>query len=195
MRVALHQQRVLANAAQRGGAIFCDVDSGARFVNETLCGNDASDRGGGFGFYSCGAWVTNCIVRGNSRGQFSGTGQAPKVEYSDVEGGRNGTGNIDADPLFVDDAAGNLHLLAGSACAGAGDPGASGAPSIDFEGDPRAAIDIGADEFHRHLYFIGDPTPGGTLAIKIIGEPGSSPAVLITGAGVLEPPLPSPFGD
>ncbi len=42
--------------------------------------------------------------------------------YSDIEGGWPGLGNIDADPLWVDPAAGDYSLLPGSPCIGAGDP-------------------------------------------------------------------------
>jgi hypothetical protein len=45
------------------------------------------------------AVIVNCIVRGNEVEQVGGCdGQ---VTYSNVEGGYTGTGNIDADPLFV----------------------------------------------------------------------------------------------
>ncbi|MEM7305073.1 MAG: hypothetical protein AAF682_00315 [Planctomycetota bacterium] len=60
--------------------------------------------------------VLNSIVRGNSPDQIAG---APTVEYSNVEGGFAGTGNIDADPLFVSGS--DFHLTVGSPGVDAGD--------------------------------------------------------------------------
>jgi hypothetical protein len=44
------------------------------------------------------------------------------VLYTDLSGAWTGTGNIQADPLFVDPAAGDYRLRAGSPCIDAGDP-------------------------------------------------------------------------
>jgi hypothetical protein len=44
------------------------------------------------------------------------------VAYSDVQGGWAGTGNIDADPMFVDAVGGDYHLLGDSPAIDAGDP-------------------------------------------------------------------------
>jgi len=58
----------------------------------------------------------------------------PSVTYSNVEGGYPGTGNIDADPLFLG-APDDLHLGPGSPCIDA----ANGpeAPELDLDGNPR----------------------------------------------------------
>jgi hypothetical protein len=63
---------------------------------------------------------------------------------SDVQGGP-----MDADPQFKDAAGGDYHLLATSPCRDTGEN--LGAPSFDFDGDPRPTpvgghVDIGADE-------------------------------------------------
>jgi hypothetical protein len=55
--------------------------------------------------------------------------------------------NFNLDPRFVNSAGGDYHLGAGSPAVDAGT--ATGAPIVDFEGDPRpqgTAPDIGADE-------------------------------------------------
>ena len=49
---------------------------------------------------------------------------------------RPGTGNIDAEPLFVD-AQSNLCLQSGSPCVDAGDNGVSGLPATDLARRPR----------------------------------------------------------
>jgi hypothetical protein len=60
-----------------------------------------------------------------------------------------GTGNINADPMFVSTAQNNFHILMASSCRDVADPAATIA--IDVDGDARpqgAGRDIGADE-HR----------------------------------------------
>jgi len=95
--------------------------------------------------------VRNSIVWGNTEGNLSCTGGACTVTYSDVEGGWPGTGNIDADPWFVDAANGDYHLQVGSPCIDAGT--SAGAPTHDIEGTPRdAAPDMGAYEWRFRIF-------------------------------------------
>ncbi|TPW09388.1 MAG: hypothetical protein FD127_4156, partial [Acidimicrobiaceae bacterium] len=91
--------------------------------------------------------VRNSILRGTS----APIASALDVGWSNVEGGWPGAGNIDADPLFLDAAAGDLHLLPASPCRNAGEPGSVfAAEAVDQDGDPRVLegrVDMGADEF------------------------------------------------
>jgi nitrous oxidase accessory protein NosD len=91
--------------------------------------------------------VESCILRGAPAPILS----AQAVEWSDVEGGWPGPGNIDADPLFADLSADDTHLLPGSPCRNGGDPmGGMADGTLDPDGDPRileGRIDMGADEF------------------------------------------------
>ncbi len=69
------------------------------------------------------------------------------LTHSNIEGGAPGTGNIDADPMFVNPAQRNYHLQPGSPCIDMADPAANLA--IDVDGDRRPQgnrHDIGADE-------------------------------------------------
>ncbi len=54
---------------------------------------------------------------------------------------------------------------------------------------------MGADEFYTHLYWTGDATPGGNVSLKFVGLPGTSPVQLWLGSGVMDPPLPTKYGD
>ncbi|MHC4945204.1 MAG: right-handed parallel beta-helix repeat-containing protein, partial [Planctomycetota bacterium] len=132
------------------------------------------------------------------------------ISYSDVEGGLDsvfegtscilhwGAGMIDANPLFVYDAVGDYHLTYPSPCKDTGDNTAVIDP-IDFEGDPRIAwrgtVDMGADEFYTHMYCAGDFTPSGAIEGKLVGLPGTSPVSLFFGSGVLDPPMPTAWGN
>jgi hypothetical protein len=121
------------------------------------------------------------------------------VTYCDVKGGWSGTGNIDADPLFVGEGRGDLHLTFDSPCRNAGTGTAPHLPQEDIEGDPRGAFwhpdpDMGADEFYTHLYTRGPAIPGAQIEVYVVGIP-SLPAALAQGSGVLDPPLSTPHGD
>ena len=72
--------------------------------------------------------LINSIVYGNLPSQISEDYNST-VTYSEIQGGWEGEGNIDADPLFVNPANGNLHLqhmaagqAANSPCIDTGDP-------------------------------------------------------------------------
>jgi hypothetical protein len=102
-----------------------------------------------------GVWtVTNTIVWGNSApDEMLGLGTF-SVNYSDIEGGwEGGTGNLDADPRFVDAANHDYRLAVDSPCVDTGTP--TGAPAADIEGTPRdAAPDMGAYEWTGHHIFL-----------------------------------------
>jgi len=121
---------------------------------------------------------------------------AAAVTYCDIDGGYPGTGNISTDPFFAEPAAGDCHLTFQSICRDAGDNSLVGLPADDFEGDRRdGLIDMGADEFHKHLYRIGDVTSGGNLSVKVIGTPGTPSVKLFMGSGIQDPPQLTQYGD
>ncbi len=157
------------NSAFSSGAISSFWDS-MTLANCTISRNTATDFGGGLfadGFTSH-ATAMNSIFWGNSDlggtdelGQIYVAGGTLVVDSSCVQGWTGeleGTGNIDADPRFVDadgpddilgTADDDLHLSAESPCINAGDNNAPMVPELDFEGDARiqqCRIDMGADE-------------------------------------------------
>ena len=95
--------------------------------------------------------IVNSIFWDNTAGPTYGEINASSygavtVEYSDIQGGWEGEGNIDADPLFVDEENGDYHIQAGSPCIDAGT--SEGAPEDDIDGDLRDSYpDIGSDEY------------------------------------------------
>jgi L-ascorbate metabolism protein UlaG (beta-lactamase superfamily) len=88
-------------AEYRGGGIF-NLFSSPLLTNVTLSGNLASDGGGGMHNHSSNPRLTNCILWGNTPDEVYDYRSSTTVSYSDVRGGCEGTGNINADPLFVD---------------------------------------------------------------------------------------------
>jgi len=127
-------------AAGSGGGIYCQNEPSLRLVGNTLTEN-YSGTGGGIYCLDSSAILTNTIVWNNTATQdpeiYATSASALVVTYCDVRGGWTGTGNIDADPLFVDPAASDYHIPFDSPCRSAGDRNAQGLPEHDFEGDPR----------------------------------------------------------
>ncbi len=205
---------IARNWADKGGGIYGNYAS-ITITNNTIVDNTAA-HGGGIYFAYASATVTNTVLSGNAAAEgpevwlgFSTYPSTIDMSYSDLEGGQGsvfvdpgsalnlGAGMIDADPLLVDRAGGDCHLTWDSPCRNAGDDAAPGLPTSDFEGDPRGllgAADIGADEYHYHLYGVGDPVPGGAVELKIVGYP-AAPAMIAFDREIMGAPLPTIHGD
>ncbi|MHC4086734.1 MAG: right-handed parallel beta-helix repeat-containing protein, partial [Planctomycetota bacterium] len=163
------------NSARYGGGMYNNETQGATIPTVTNCTfsrNSASNRGGGMCNFHLGTTfgpeVTNCILWGNIPDQicnyhFLGdicTYYGATVTYSDVQGGWSGTGNIDANPLFVNAYINDLRLRACSPCVDAGDNNSVPLDTVDLDGDgntfepipfdlagnPRFADDNGIDD-------------------------------------------------
>ncbi len=163
-----------------GGGIDCEYATPV-IMNCLIARNAASSWGGG-GIAGT-ALVYGCTIVENEAPNSSGGGvvgpmdvrssiawanqpnQASSyvdIAYSDVQGGAPGTGNIDADPLFVDPVAGDYHLQPGSPCIDTADPAYVAPPGEvdldgqrrvwDGDGDGQARVDMGADEYGSFAY-------------------------------------------
>ncbi len=131
------------NTASNGGGMLNLGNSNPTVTNCTFSGNI----GGGMANIAGGSpTVTNCILWGDSPDEFSGN-STPTVSYTDVQGGFPGTGNIDADPLFVDPLTGDYRLSPGSPCIDAGDNTAVPLDiTTDLDGNPRFVDDPGTPD-------------------------------------------------
>ena len=69
--------------------------------------------------------VSNDIIYGSSNAVYIDTNSNIQVSYSDIEGGWEGEGNIDADPLFCNQDGGDYTLAENSPCIGTGEDGAN----------------------------------------------------------------------
>ncbi|MHC4943001.1 MAG: right-handed parallel beta-helix repeat-containing protein [Planctomycetota bacterium] len=197
-----------------GGGILLIGGASPNITNNTFYGNIADQQGGAICSMGANATIRNTVCWGNSAplgAEMALVSSATcSIDSSDVQGGQAGAyieagcilqwgqNMIVTDPLFVDPAGEDFHIRYNSPCRNTGDNGAPGMEPLDFEGDPRPAYgitDMGADEFHPHLYYTGNAKPGGAVVAKFIGLPGANPVGLWFGVDVLEPPLPSVFGN
>jgi hypothetical protein len=108
----------------QGGGFFIGglVENSATLINNTICNNNAIQGGavyvGHDNYYVSSPNIENSILWDNGSSIFINTGGV-NVIYSDVEGGWQGTGNIDSDPVFADTL---YHLTIGSPCIDTGNP-------------------------------------------------------------------------
>ncbi len=128
------------NSAEKGGGIGCFTFSSPTITNNTIAGNSASTNGGGiYCYYISSPSVTNTIIWDNTAPtdpNISVYFSDPFFNYSDIEGGWEGDGNIDADPLFCDPENGDLTVQSDSPVLGAGQDGADmGAYGVGCEPD------------------------------------------------------------
>ena len=131
-----------------GGAYFHDYGYDyPEIFNCTFSENSANTAGGGIHFIggSDPLVITNCILWGDSPDEIYSSYELD-VTYSDIQGGWEGKGNIDADPLFVAPEEGDFHIKLDSPCI---DAGTDAGVYVDIDGDPRPQghwFELGSDE-------------------------------------------------
>ncbi len=212
-------------SGSRGGAFYL-YESHPVFINNTIVNNTGVDFGGGCYGYLSSPTFTNCIVWGNQaiEGlQMMFSSGTAAVTYCDVQGGWTGTGNLDADPMFVTGTFGEFYLSqlmsgepATSACTDAGDSLAStvcfstadGSACLDEyttrtdnETD-TGQVDLGyhyPPELSGPATPIPTNTPGATHTPAPTNTPGGPPTETPTNTPApTDTPIPTPpvfFGD
>ena len=116
----------------------------------------------GRGLENCTDSISNSIIWGNGMDQLIGCFVPSYCDIQDWTGG--GTGNISADPNFVNEMTGDYHLSVSSPCIDAGDPNGLYAGQFDIDGDSRVMgsnVDMGADEVSRVWYVDGSVASSG----------------------------------
>ena len=143
-----------------GGGLFLGglVFNNATLINNTISNNSATLGGavyvGHNASYPGNPIILNSIMWNNSSSIYVTPNSSVTVQYSDIQGGWTGTGNIDSDPLFIDT---TFCLSDLSPCIGTGKDSIDingtwyYSPPYDFDGDPRpnpseCIPDIGAQE-------------------------------------------------
>jgi hypothetical protein len=173
-----------------GGGIYANAGSSLTLTNVTIANNLAFD-------YGCGIWIRdgdlqiqNSIFWGNAGGNSQqnypihteGSGNTV-VNYSLVERGYNGTGNLNRDPHFMGavgagsapTASGNYRLLTTSPAIDAGDNSVVSA-TTDRAGNPRRV----------DLVSVAD-TGSGTMPLVDMGAYEALPVVQISSITRLDP--------
>lgn len=132
------------SAGKNGGGIFLMYSSSLQMDFCTIMDNHAANRGGGIYCLDAALNASSSIVWDNSPEAVYVFSGEVLFNYSVIEGGWEGEGNLDEHPYT---GSGNYyHLLPDSPCI---DAGIDAGITLDLDGDSRpdgAGFDIGADE-------------------------------------------------
>ena len=95
---------IINNSAPVGAGVFCDFYSEPEIQNCTIADNSAANGGGGiFCAEHSKPSIRDSILWANVPNAIEvNTVTLPSIEFCDIEGGAEGQGNINADPLFSD---------------------------------------------------------------------------------------------
>ena len=140
-----------------GGALWIGTNSAVTARNSTFVANSATSLAGCIINTSGISTVSNCILWNNTgpggmsvANQLTNSGGSTTVSYSIVQGGFAGTANLNVNPLFVDQAAGNFRLQSASPAIDSGSNSMVPAgTTVDYDGAPRfiddpSVVDTGA---------------------------------------------------
>jgi len=152
---------IVGNASTVGAGL---VHMGSGHIGScTISGNIAQSHGGGVHCNTHTPEIRNCIIWGNAPDTIYHTsGTPPDITFSDIEGNWYGSGNIDADPLFVNGPFGEYYLSQlgaqgqNSPCIDRGDALASQVcfyDTVDEYGVPQLNC---MDFFATHSYQVRD---------------------------------------
>lgn len=149
-----------------GGGIDVSHNSEPKIINNTIVENECLTGGGGISsVFGAKPIIRNNIIVNNKGGGITAivpaNGDAivlynnvwnnPSTQYGEIEGASYVENNISAEPLFVDAANGDFHLLSNSPCIDAGDPNSP----LDIDG---TRADLGALMYYHatgpHIWYL-----------------------------------------
>jgi len=124
------------NNAEYGAGIYYEGIANTKLINVTIANNSASVESGGIYCYS--TFLINSIIWGNTPDQidYFGPQDSVIIMYSAISEDWAGEGNINENPLFVDENNYDYHLSDVSPCISAGIM-TPDIPETDIEGNPR----------------------------------------------------------
>jgi hypothetical protein len=136
------------NRSDTAGGIYSEDSS--LIINNCTFADTYYFRSGAFTIKNSDFLIKNSILWWFAMDEINDHGlySSQAVQYSDVQGGYEGTGNIDRAPQFGGCNPSDFHLMPDSPCINSGET--DGASSTDLDGNPRpsgAGIDMGAYEF------------------------------------------------
>lgn len=154
------------NATSAGGAAGMG-GTGSTSGSDGIHGSDGM--GGGIFSYQTTVSLTNSILWGNealgSGPQIEDVSSSPTVRYSNVQGGFDGTENLDVDPKFIDDVNGILHLQPDSECIDAGDDAPLPLDFFDLDQDGNTDEQLPVD-LDGHTRVVGDTVDMGAYEFE-----------------------------
>ena len=168
-------------AADCGGGIYVASSNRLSLDFCTITRNIAGQSAGALELVSCqDTTINNSILWANNPGQITTILSSILANYCDIQNSWPGTGsgNISADPDFIDPGNGDYHLSDTSPCLNTGDPNYIYTSGTDFDIDsqPRLAyyrVDIGSDEaddidfkYLSNLVQLKHTTAGGSTITK-----------------------------
>lgn len=191
------QSNVTNTSIYGGGGISVYRNADADIINNVIVDNHAVGYGGGIGLLTSEninseivfADIINNILWNNTQTRTSSTGSTQidtlhfigacslTVNYCNCEGGFDGAGNIDLDPLFLDADNYDFHLSNGSPCIDTGTD--LNAPTVDADGNATNQDgdnsgsnehDMGAFEFLQVVHVFNDADSSQSFSLDTYEE-------------------------
>ena len=106
-----------------GGGVFCRSSSSPSFNHVTITNNDAVIGGGIYSSINSIPSFSNSIIWNNTPESILSHEDSLIVNYSNIDGGWGGIGNLNQDPLFCSPDSGIYKLAEDSPCVGSGENG------------------------------------------------------------------------